>query len=68
MRERNPTPAAYRLGDRVGLRDYDSVHLATAGATSLLLMPVRLTFVYFDDRLNDAAKALGMVDVSTNQD
>ena len=49
------------LADRFGLRGYDSVHLAAAEAISLLLMPERLTFVCFDDRLNDAAKALGLV-------
>lgn len=48
------------LADRFGLRGYDSVHLAAAEAISLLLMPERLTFVCFDDRLNDAAKALGL--------
>lgn len=48
------------LADRFGLRGYDSVHLAAAEAISLLLMPQPLTFVCFDDRLNDAAKALGM--------
>lgn len=48
------------LADRFGLRGYDSVHLAAAEAISLLLMPEPLTFVCFDDRLNDAAKALGM--------
>lgn len=46
--------------DRFGLRGYDSVHLAAAEAISLLLMPEPLTFVCFDDRLNDAAKALGL--------
>lgn len=49
------------LADRFGLRGYDSVHLAAAEAISLLLMPQPLTFVCFDDRLNDAAAALGMV-------
>lgn len=48
------------LADRFGLRGYDSVHLAAAEAISLLLMPERLTFVCFDDRLNDAAAALGL--------
>lgn len=48
------------LADRFGLRGYDSVHLAAAEAISLLLMPEQLTFVCFDDRLNDAAKALGL--------
>ena len=48
------------LADRFGLRGYDSVHLAAAEAISLLLMPQPLTFVCFDDRLNDAAKALGL--------
>ena len=48
------------LADRFGLRGYDSVHLAAAEAIALLLMPDRLTFVCFDDRLNDAAKALGL--------
>ena len=49
------------LADRFGLRGYDSVHLAAAEAISLLLMPQPLSFVCFDDRLNDAAGALGMV-------
>ena len=49
------------LADRYGLRGYDSVHLAAAEAISLLLMPEPLTFVCFDDRLNDAARALGLV-------
>ena len=49
------------LADRFGLRGYDSVHLAAAEAISLLLMPERLHFVCFDDRLNDAANALGLV-------
>jgi len=53
------------LADRFGLRGYDSVHLAAAEAISLLLMPAQLTFVCFDDRLNDAAKALGIM-VATN--
>ena len=53
------------LADRFGLRGYDSVHLAAAEAISLLLMPQPLTIVCFDDRLNDAAGALGMV-VATN--
>ncbi len=49
------------LADRFGLRGYHSVHLAAAEAVSLLLMPEPITFVCFDDRLNDAAKALGLV-------
>ena len=48
------------LADRFGLRGYDSVHLAAAEVISLLLMPERLTFVCFDERLNNAAAALGM--------
>ena len=48
------------LADRFGLRGYDSVHLAAAEAISLLLMPEPLTFVCFDDRLNDAAAGLGL--------
>ena len=56
------------LADRFGLRGYDSVHLAAAEAISLLLMPAQLTFVCFDDRLNDAAKALGMMVASCCQD
>ena len=48
------------LADRFDLRGYDSVHLAAAEAISLLLMPERLTFVCFDDRLNHAAAALGL--------
>jgi uncharacterized protein len=48
------------LADRFGLRGYDSVHLAAAEAISLLLMPQRLTFVCFDDRLNEAATASGL--------
>ena len=52
------------LADRFGLRGYDSVHLAAAEAVSLLLMPETLAFVCFDERLNDAARALGMVTVA----
>ena len=52
------------LADRFGLRGYDSVHLAAAEVIALLL-PERLTFVCSDDRLNDAAAALGMM-VPTN--
>ncbi len=52
------------LADRFGLRGYDSVHLAAAEAISLLLMPERLHFVCFDERLNDAANALGLVVVT----
>ena len=48
------------LADRFGLRGYDSVHLGAAEAISLLLMPSPLTFVCFDDRLNEAAATLGM--------
>ena len=48
------------LADRFGLRGYDSVHLAAAEAISLLLMPDPLAFVCFDERLCDAARALGM--------
>ena len=48
------------LADRFGLRGYDSVHLAAAEVISLLLMPERLTLVCFDERLNNAAAALGM--------
>ena len=48
------------LADRFGLRGYDSVHLAAAEAISLLLTPQSLMFVCFDDRLNDAARALGL--------
>ena len=48
------------LADRFGLRGYDSVHLAAAEAISLLLMPEPLAFVCFDERLCDAAGALGM--------
>ena len=48
------------LADRFGLRGYDSVHLAAAEAISLLLMPEPLAFVCFDERLCDAARALGM--------
>ena len=59
-----PTEAMVRrageLADRFGLRGYDSVHLAAAEAVSLLLMPEPLAFVCFDERLNDAARALGM--------
>ena len=52
------------LADRFGLRGYDSVHLAAAEAISLLLMPETLAFVCFDERLNDAARALGLVTVA----
>ena len=59
-----PTEAMVRragdLADRFGLRGYDSVHLAAAEAISLLLMPEPLAFVCFDERLCDAAGALGM--------
>ena len=48
------------LTDRFGLRGYDSVHLAAAEAISLLLMHEPLMFVCFDERLCDAARALGM--------
>ena len=48
------------LADRFSLRGYDSVHLAAAEAISLLLMPDPLAFVCFDERLCDAARALGM--------
>jgi len=48
------------LAERFGLRGYDSVHLAAAEAISLLLMPETLAFVCFDERLNAAARALGM--------
>ena len=51
---------AGELADRFGLRGYDSVHLAAAEAISLLLMPDPLAFVCFDERLCDAARALGM--------
>ena len=51
------------LADRFGLRGYDSVHLAAAEAISLLLMPEPLAFVCFDERLCDAARALGMATV-----
>ena len=48
------------LADRFGFQSYDSIHLAAAEAISLLLMPEPLAFVCFDERLNDAARALGM--------
>ena len=51
------------LADRFGLRGYGSVHLAAAEAISLLLMPELLSFVCFDERLCDAARALGMATV-----
>ena len=60
----HPTEAMVRragdLADRFALRGYDSVHLAAAEAISLLLMPEPLAFVCFDERLCDAARALGM--------
>lgn len=51
---------AANLADQFRLRGYDSVHLAAAEAISLQIMPQPLIFACFDNKLNDAAKALGM--------
>lgn len=52
---------AANLADQFGLRGYDSVHLAAAEAISLQIMPQPLIFACFDNQLNDAAKALGVL-------
>jgi predicted nucleic acid-binding protein len=52
---------AGNLADQFGLRGYDSIHLAAAEAISLQIMPQPLIFACFDSKLNDAAKALGII-------
>lgn len=54
---------AGNLVDQFGLRGYDSIHLAAAEAISLQIMPQPLIFACFDNKLNDAAKKLGIVNL-----
>ncbi len=58
---------AANLADQFGLRGYDSVHLAAAEAISLQIMPQPLIFACFDSKLNEAAKALGMRTIMTEE-
>ncbi len=46
--------------DQFVLRAYDSIHLASAEAISLQIMPQKLVFASFDRKLNKAVQALGM--------
>ena len=48
------------LCDQFGLRGFDSIHLASAEAISLQMMPKITIFASFDRKLNKAAHALGM--------
>ncbi len=46
--------------DQFGLRGFDSIHLASAEAISLQMIPKTTLFASFDRKLNKAALALGM--------
>jgi uncharacterized protein len=51
---------AAHLADRFGLRGYDSIHLASAEALMIQIMPQKLIFASYDQQLNRAAVNLGI--------
>ena len=46
--------------EQFGLRGFDSIHLASAEAVSIQVMPQETLFACFDRKLNKAASSLGM--------